>query len=207
MNLESSTCANLTVLTKTSLDEREEVSCLSEAFLLGKRYVVVGTAIIDEDEGDEFTHGSLVNAKAGRIRLIEIRRVGDAWQNAIKVSYDTVGPVHDIKIIHGFVAAAAGSKVSILRLDSAPFGFKEVSHFASTFIAQHLYIAPVSKLHAEERLVVGDGMRSIFVLEVDDGSGMIYADQRDLATHQVMALEGVQDGGQGVIIADVGAHR
>ena len=48
-------------------------------------------------------------------------------------------------------------------------------------------------------------MRSIFVLEVDDGSGMVYADQRDLATHQVMALEGVQDGtgGHSVIISDV----
>lgn len=46
-------------------------------------------------------------------------------------------------------------------------------------------------------------MRSIFVLEVDDESGMIYGDQRDLATHQVMALEGVRDGGQSVIISDV----
>lgn len=46
-------------------------------------------------------------------------------------------------------------------------------------------------------------MRSIFVLDVDDGSGKIYVDQRDMATHSVTALEGVRDGGESVIIADV----
>ena len=46
-------------------------------------------------------------------------------------------------------------------------------------------------------------MRSVFVLEVDEGSGMILSDQRDMATHQVTALERVQDGGEGVFIADV----
>lgn len=185
------------------LEVREEVSCISEVLLLGKKYVAVGTAIVAEDEGDEFTHGNTINAKAGRIHLIEPRKTGDAWQMTVKTTFETIGPVHDVKVIHGFLAVAAGSKVSIHRLDTSPFGLKEVSNFASMFIAQHLYVTPVSKLHAEERLVVGDGMRSIFVLEVDDGSGMIYADQRDLATHQVMALEGIQDGGQGVIIADV----
>jgi hypothetical protein len=46
-------------------------------------------------------------------------------------------------------------------------------------------------------------MRSIFALEVDDESGTIYADQRDLATYQVMGLEGIHDNGQSVILADV----
>jgi len=92
--------------------------------------------------------------------------------------------------------------VSILKFDSSQSSLHEVSHFASAFIAQHLYVSPPTKLHAEDRLVVGDGMRSIFVLEVDEGSGVVYADQRDLATHQVMALHGVRDGGQSVLISD-----
>jgi hypothetical protein len=46
-------------------------------------------------------------------------------------------------------------------------------------------------------------MRSVFALEVDEASGAIIADQRDMATHQVTALHGIQDVGQGVIIADV----
>ena len=46
-------------------------------------------------------------------------------------------------------------------------------------------------------------MRSIFVLEVDESSGEIFGDQRDMATHSVTALEGIRDGGDGVIIADV----
>ena len=61
-----------------------------------------------------------------------------------------------------------------------------------------------SKLHNQDRLVVGDGMRSVFVLEVDDESGMIFGDQRDMATHSVTALECIRDGGDGVVIADVG---
>jgi DNA damage-binding protein 1 len=79
----------------------------------------------------------------------------------------------------------------------------EVSAFTSTFIAQHLHVTPSTKVHSEERLVVGDGMRSVFALEVDEASGAIIADQRDMATHQVTALHGIQDVGQGVIIADV----
>lgn len=58
----------------------------------------------------------------------------------------------------------------------------------------------------EERLVVGDGMRSIFVLDVDPKTGAIYRETRDMATHAVAGIGGVQDGGQGVIISDVGPH-
>lgn len=55
----------------------------------------------------------------------------------------------------------------------------------------------------EERLVVGDGMRSISVLDVDPKTGAIYRETRDMATHSVAGLGGVRDGGQGVIISDV----
>jgi DNA damage-binding protein 1 len=85
--------------------------------------------------------------------------------------------------------------------------FKEVSAFASMFIAQHLLVSSalpdLSGSQEDDRLVVGDGMRSIFVLEVDPESGIIYSDVRDMATHQVMALEGLNDNGKGVVIADV----
>ena len=78
-----------------------------------------------------------------------------------------------------------------------------LSEFSSVFVAQHLHIAPHSKLYNQDRLVVGDGMRSIFILEVDEESGMVFGEQRDMATHSVTALEGVRDGGEGVVIADV----
>ena len=93
--------------------------------------------------------------------------------------------------------------MTILRIDASPFAFKEVSQFSSAFLAQHLYVAEATKTHRDPRLIVGDGMRSIFALEVDDESGTIYADQRDLATYQVMGLEGIHDNGQSVILADV----
>lgn len=94
-------------------------------------------------------------------------------------------------------------QVSINRFTLNPLGIKELSSFSSMFVAQHLRITPESKHHPEERLVVGDGMRSVFVLDVDMGSGEVYGDQRDMATHQVMGMEGVRDGGEGVIISDV----
>jgi DNA damage-binding protein 1 len=79
----------------------------------------------------------------------------------------------------------------------------ELSRFSSTFVAQCLYTAPPWKHQAQEKLVVGDGMRSIIVLEIDDESGAIFSDQRDMATHQVSTMSSVKDRGQGTVIADV----
>jgi DNA damage-binding protein 1 len=62
--------------------------------------------------------------------------------------------------------------------------------------------SPVEEV-LEERLVVGDGMRSISVLDVDPKTGAIYRETRDMATHSVAGLGGVKDGGEGVIISDV----
>ena len=89
------------------------------------------------------------------------------------------------------------------RLDLNPNILKEVSTFSSIFVAQYLYISPRSKLHSQDRLIIADGMRSVFALDVDEGSGQIYGDQRDMATHSVTALEGLRDGGDGVVVADV----
>lgn len=97
------------------LKEREEVTCLNEVFLLGRYYLAVGTAIFpSEDEMDEFTHGgTTITAKEGRVLLIEPKsNESEAnWEIELKASMDTVGPVHDVKVIHGFLAVAAGSKV------------------------------------------------------------------------------------------------
>jgi DNA damage-binding protein 1 len=75
------------------------------------------------------------------------------------------------------------------------------------FIAQHLSIAPRTSAHPEDRLIVGDGKRSVFVLDVDEGSGQIFGDQRDMATHSVMGMERITDGGSGVVISDVSESR
>jgi DNA damage-binding protein 1 len=93
--------------------------------------------------------------------------------------------------------------VSINRFSFNPVSLREVSSFASTFVAQHLHVTPVSRFYPEERLVVGDGMRSIFVLEIDAGSGEVFGDQRDAATYQVLAMGGVKDGGKAIVISDV----
>ena len=47
-------------------------------------------------------------------------------------------------------------------------------------------------------------MRSITLIEVDEENGHLYPGNRDMATHQVTALESIKDRGEGCIIADVG---
>ncbi len=216
------------MLAQLHLEAREEVTCLNDVFLLGRHYIAVGTAIFPSDEEfDQFAYagGSAVASKEGRLLLIEPVRndSADRWDIKISRTLRTAGPVHDAKVIHGFLAVASTSKVgfrsldfegdrsfpqvSIHRLELNPPDLIELSAFSSAFITQYLHVASRSKLHNEDRLVVGDGMRSVFVLDVDEASGKIFGDQRDMATHSVTALEGIRDGGDGVVIADVGLHQ
>ncbi|WWD20338.1 hypothetical protein CI109_104814 [Kwoniella shandongensis] len=202
--LEIRDAATLSPLAEMPLKEREEVTCLKEVFLLGRNYLAMGTAVLPPDSEDEpaWDDESLVNVREGRVVLVEPKSEGDQYVMRVVAAIPTVGPVYDLAVIHGFLAIAAGSKVSINRLDLTPPGLTEISSFSSAFIASHLTVTPKSKLASEDRLVLGDGMRSIIILEVDEGNGKVYDDQRDLATHSVVAMERVTDGGEGVVIAD-----
>jgi hypothetical protein len=46
-------------------------------------------------------------------------------------------------------------------------------------------------------------MRSVIILDVDEGSGEIVNEVKDMATHSVTAMAPIKDVTQGVIIADV----
>jgi len=94
------------------LDTREQVTSLSPVFLNGRHYVAVGTSLFSEDENDEYSHGAgMIYAREGRLHLIEPKKEG-SWQIGVKTTVETVGAVHDVTVIHGFLAVAAGSKVS-----------------------------------------------------------------------------------------------
>jgi DNA damage-binding protein 1 len=142
-------------------------------------------------------------AKEGRLILLDpvYDQSTATWTLTQVAETKTIGAVNDIAIIHEFLAYAAASKVAILKYEDDVL--TELSTFSSTFIAQSLFTAPPSKHQAEEKLIVGDGMRSVLMLEIDDESGMIYGDDRDMATHQVVALAGIKDRGQGLVVADV----
>ncbi|KAK8849708.1 hypothetical protein IAR55_005043 [Kwoniella newhampshirensis] len=202
--LEIRDSATLTLLTEMPLREREEVTSLQDLFLLGRHYLAVGTAVLppDSEDGSAWDDGNLIHVSEGRVLLVEPKVDGDMCTLRTVAQIATGGPVYDLAVIHGFLAIAAGSKVSINRLGLTPPSLAEVSSFSSAFIASYLAVTPKSKLHSEDRLILGDGMRSVIILEVDEGNGKIYDDQRDLATHSVLAMERVNDGGEGVIIAD-----
>ncbi|WVF68077.1 hypothetical protein IAT40_002840 [Kwoniella sp. CBS 6097] len=201
---------SLNPLAEMPLKEREEVTALASVFLLGRPYLAVGTAVLPADL-DEILDDeeSLVNVKEGRLLLVDVNVRRDAPEGPtadvnVVVESKTIGPVYDVAMIHGFLAVAAGSKVSVKRLDvsASPATLSDVSSFSSAFLASHLSVSPKSAVHREDRLIVGDGMRSVIVLSIDEGDGKIYDDQRDMATHSVVAMEKIADGGDGVVIAD-----
>lgn len=193
------------LLTEIKLQQREIVSSLSHVVLEGRPYLCVGIALLSEaDEGmDDLADQALISAQSGRIALyaatpsatgeMELRWVAQVL---------TDGAVHDSKVIFGFLAVAAGSKVTLYRFD--PRGGKLVvaSTFSSAFVARSLFVASASKLHADKRLIIGDGMRSLLSLEIDPDTGEINGDRRDMATHCIVAMEGIKDGGQAVVVAD-----
>jgi DNA damage-binding protein 1 len=205
---EQKALADRIVLASLPLGLREEVSCLSEVLLNEHHYIAVGTALLPEDEDVDLVYEENASpAKEGRLLLLDPvhDRSTSTWTLEISAELKTVGAVNDITVIHEFLAYAAASKVSIMKFEDDVL--TELSNFSSTFIAHSLFTAPPSKYQAEEKLIVGDGMRSVLMLEVDDESGMIYGDDRDMATHQVVALAGIKDRGQGVVVADVSCCR
>lgn len=160
--------------------------------------------MLSEDQDDDLVFEENIHpAKTGRLLLLDpvLDRSTSTWTLNTVTQITTIGAVNDITVIHEFLAYAAASKVSIMKFEDD--ALQELSSFSSTFIAHSLFTAPPSKYQAEEKLIVGDGMRSVLMLEIDDESGMIYGDDRDMATHQVVALAGVKDRGQGVVVADV----
>ncbi|OCF61827.1 hypothetical protein L486_01489 [Kwoniella mangroviensis CBS 10435] len=195
----------LTPLSELPLKSREEITSLKAVLLNGKKYLCGGTAILpsDEEDKDEYDdENSYINVKQGRLMLIDItQNEKQEWEFKVVVEKTVEGPIYDLEVVHGFLAVASGSKVSINRLSPNPPTLTEVSSFSSAFLASHLTVVH-SDIDNEDRLVLGDGMRSIIVLSIDEGSGKIYDDTRDLATHQVTAMGRVKDGGEGIVIGD-----
>ncbi|WWC95424.1 hypothetical protein V866_002287 [Kwoniella sp. B9012] len=195
----------LTPLAELPLKLREEITSLKAVLLNGQKYLCAGTAILpsDEEEKNEYDdEDSYINVKQGRLMLIDIlQNEKQEWEFKVVVEKTVEGPIYDLEVVHGFLAVASGSKVSINRLSPNPSTLTEVSSFSSAFLASYLTVVP-SDIDNEDRLVLGDGMRSIIVLSIDEGSGKIYDDTRDLATHQVTAMGRVRDGGEGIVIGD-----
>ena len=102
--------------------EREEITTIQSVFLLGKQYIAIGTAIFaTEEEYDESTFtgsAAVIHAREGRVLLVEPRMGvvdgvdGEEWKVEVVCVEKTVGPVHALAVLHGFLVIAAASKVS-----------------------------------------------------------------------------------------------
>jgi DNA damage-binding protein 1 len=89
---------------------REVVTCLQPVMLLGRLYLAAGTAIFSSDADFEdavLDNEYRVTAKEGRVLVVEPDK-----EMSVVTTLKTVGPVHDLKVIHGFLAVAAASRVS-----------------------------------------------------------------------------------------------
>lgn len=93
------------------------------------------------------------------------------------------------------------------RLDHNSVELEETSSWASAYVISSLSVLPPSHIRPEGALIVGDGMRSVIVLNVDEGDGMIYDDERNMATHGVAALGLLKDKGDAVVVSDVSPCR
>ncbi|KAL1411075.1 hypothetical protein Q8F55_002024 [Vanrija albida] len=197
----------LELFAEYTLPERETVASVNTVLLNGRHYIALGTAIFGEDDTVDVPlleeMSAFISAEKGRLILLEPTNKGPGgWFLDVATTFDAAAAVLDAKAIHGFLAVASSTKVSILRLDASPATLREVSASTFAFEAHYLHVSPANKVHDEDRLVVGDAMRSILILDIDDESGVIRSDQRDMASHSVRALDGIEDGGPGVIIAD-----
>ncbi|RXK37957.1 hypothetical protein M231_04743 [Tremella mesenterica] len=196
----------LELLVEKPLESREIVTTIAYVTLGNQSLLAVGIATFSADDEDlpDDLDTVTISAQSGRLVLYEPVVDQDSGEpNLIELtSVGLDSAVNDIKVIKNLLAVATGSNVTIYKHEKASHLLIPTSRFASAFVAKSLVVAPPDKLHPEERLVVGDGMRSIFVLDIDEGTGMIMGDERDMATHSVMAMEGLRDGGQAVIVAD-----
>lgn len=144
---------------------------------------------------------SFISVEKGRLFLMEATESNGKWGLDFVETVDMNGAVFDAAVIHGFLVIASANKVSILRLMDGEL--QETASFTFAFEAHHL---SVLRQDGNELLVLGDAMRSIIVLEIDDESGEIRADHRDMAPHAVRALGTVKDGRTDVILTDGNAN-
>lgn len=178
---------------------------MTSVFLNGKQYVALGTAIfsspdaMDESNIDE-VH-SFISVEQGRLFLMEASEKNGIWSLDFVETVDTNGAVFDATVIHGFLVIASSTKASVLRLLGGRL--EETAAFTFSFEAHYL---SVLRDGSKELLVLGDAMRSIIVLEIDEESGEIRSDQRDMAPHSVRSLGTVRDGARDVILTDENAN-
>jgi len=209
-----------TELAEFKLPTREAVTAVTSTLLNDKRYIAVGTAVFTSDDVAQEARldepASFIQAEKGRLILLEPLLLDGTdddprWVLEVVAELDTPAPVRDCVTIHNFLAIASTAKVSILSLElhaeqqegnpDATVG-KLVETAKCTFAFEADFLA-VSHAPDGDRLVIGDAMRSILVLDVDERDGYIKWDQRDMSSHSVRALCQVRDDGPGVIISDV----
>lgn len=202
-SVELRNATTLELLSEFQLPEREAVASVNAVTLHGRKYILVGTAIFENEDALEDATledvTSFIATNRGRLLLFQINEsAGPSLDLVTSMTFN--GPVYDTVVIHGFLAVATSTKVSILRLTTQPPSLEEAASFAFAFETHHLAVVEIDK---EKRLVVGDAMRSIIVLSVDPESGDIVGDQRDMNAHLVRCLSAVHDVEPGVMIADV----
>ncbi|CAK9784030.1 hypothetical protein CC85DRAFT_281947 [Cutaneotrichosporon oleaginosum] len=179
----------LEFLTDYLLPEREAVASVNVVFLNERHFIALGTAIfptaaaLDEANIDEVQ--SFVGVQKGRLLLMEATELDGRWSLKVVEAVETNGAVFDATVNYGYLAVASANKVSIMKL-SKNLQLQETASFTFAFEAHHLTV--LHKDFMRELLILGDAMRSIIVIELDNSSGEIFRDARDMSPHAVRAL-------------------
>ncbi|EPQ28698.1 uncharacterized protein PFL1_04001 [Pseudozyma flocculosa PF-1] len=213
--------SDLATLDEVQLEAFERPNCVDVVALKGRRtYLVVGTGYVRPD-ASETTKGRLIGYEivegggsgSSRERPTKSRR-------ALRLAFEEEvgGNVYAVVGIQGRIAAAINSRVAVYEANGAaadPSGkgkarsqgggtgggldaLVQTGEWGSAFVACTLSTAE------DNRLLVGDALRSMNILEVDTERGTVSEVARDCDPFWTTATEVVDRASQTFIGADVG---
>ena len=198
--------AELSTLDEARLEPGERPNCIAALSLAGKRYLVVGTGFIRPDS-DETTSGRLLGFE---VQSGTARHSKEERELKLAFEHEVRGNVFGVVGIEGRLAAAVNSEVQVYEVAdssvrakaslvsrSAGVVLKQKGHWGSAFLACTLSVAETN------RLVVGDALRSMNILEVHPNTGKITEIARDCDPFWTTAADMIDASSQTLVGADI----
>lgn len=190
--------STMVVSAELILDPGENPTTLQAVTIHGHHYFCLGSVFANDPDDSG-------GASRGKLRVLEAVNPHPGSQTSIQVvtTHETKGPVLDCKAIWNHLAICVDHQVDLLKFEDDK-SLSSVSSWGSCFIASCLSVQRLQDPSGEwkERLHVGDGMRSVFALDLIDGTQLMDVG-RDMKPHWVVSMEELEADGGAVAIADV----
>ncbi|SPO25464.1 related to UV-damaged DNA-binding protein [Ustilago trichophora] len=208
----------LETLDEIRLDPDERPNCITVLRAQGHEMLVVGTGFVSAD-AQETTSGRLIGYDVSPLVSLPSSRTKSSSSDHISRRLKTLfshpenGNVYSLQPIRHRLAAAVNSEVKLYSIvDPRPhetipaprISVRQRGSWASSFIACNLaaVVSSVEDGKEEDRVIVGDALRSMNVLKVDGISGRLSEIARDCEPFWTSAVESLEE--EVYVGADVG---